>query len=122
MGQFGDNIVKRFIFLLLALVAVFGIFVFYTLYIHKRESIANELSGEIENFKSEKGHYPHCDNSIDLIDSLKLNGNEWYPEYFSYHLDKTGQHYTIKIYEDNKVAETFNSRTREITKVNEKSN
>lgn len=113
---------KRFVFLLLTLLAGFGIFVFYTLYIHKGESIAIELSEEIENFKSEKGHYPNCDNSIDLIDSLELNGNEWYPEYFSYHLDNTGQHYTIEIYEDNIIAETFDSRTKKVTKANGKGN
>jgi len=78
--------------------------------------MAIEISREIEKFKNEKGHYPYCDNSRCMIDSLGLNGNEFYPEYFSYHLDHTKRYYLLKIYEDKKVKDIYDSRTKKVTK------
>ncbi len=96
----------------LTLLVGFVFLVIYLLYFSKGESIAIELSKEIEEFKMQKGHYPNCTKSVDLIDSLALNGNEWYPEYFSYHLDNKKQYYLLKIYNDKKVEVVYDSRTK----------
>jgi hypothetical protein len=105
---------KKILKLSLVLITVLSLWTVYHLFFADGESIAIELSGEIEKFKIRTGHYPNCDNSIALIDSLQLNGNEWYPEDFSYHLDSGGEYYLIKINAGDK--ETYDSRTKKVNK------
>jgi hypothetical protein len=107
---------KQIFKLLLILIVAFALWIIYLLYFSTKESIAIELSEEIEKFKTRTGHYPNCDNSVELIDSLQLNGNEWYPEYFSYHLDSSKKYYEIKIHIHDK--EVYDSRTQKVSRQN----
>ncbi|MEN8120537.1 MAG: hypothetical protein ABFS35_09335 [Bacteroidota bacterium] len=76
-------------------------------------SIAEEISKEIDIYYENHGVYLQTSRSEKIIQMLPLNGNEIYPEYFSYHLDQSGKFYIIKTYLDETIYLTYDSRTKE---------
>jgi len=105
--------VSRFIYLLTIMMTTW--FVSYFLYWKNSfisKGTAEYVSEKLEQYKTESGHYPKANSSNELVDSLPINLNEYPPEMFSYHLDKSGTFYVLKTYEGNKLYSVYDSRTK----------
>ena len=60
-------------------------------------NLQDELLDEISKYKIENGYLPKCKDSKELINTLGLNGNEIYPEYFEYQYYNEDDYYILKI-------------------------
>lgn len=80
--------------------------------------LLEDISEKVEEYKYTHGFYPRLKTSREIIDLLGLNGNEFYPEYFSYSLDEGEQFYTLKWYNEDTVSAIFNSLDRKVNYAN----
>ena len=78
------------------------------------ESVSEEITYKLDEYKALNGHFPDCNSSRQLIDSLNLNGNEIYLDYFEYKLDSNKEYYILKIIENGIVVETIDSKDIEM--------